>query len=81
MSSCAADVDLGISTIPRIDRCSGRPTQDVDGEGVRPLSAGRSWVPGRYEYRELVPRNPAYATVAGDNAIIFGKVVAVLRRM
>jgi len=30
---------------------------------------------------ELVPRNPAYDVIPGDNAVILGKVVTVLRRV
>jgi len=29
----------------------------------------------------LIPQNPAYTPISGDNAKIIGKVVAVLRRM
>ncbi|NUO59330.1 MAG: transcriptional repressor LexA [Hamadaea sp.] len=30
---------------------------------------------------ELVPRNPAFDVIAGDDAVILGKVVAVIRRL
>lgn len=33
------------------------------------------------EHIELVPQNPAYAVIPGDNATILGKVVSVIRRL
>jgi repressor LexA len=47
----------------------------VDGEAtVKTLkrSDGHAW---------LMPHNPAYTPILGDDAVILGKVVAVLRRV
>src|SRR4051812_20799872 len=47
----------------------------IDGEAT--VKAYRS----RDGHVELVPRNPAYEVIPGDDATILGKVVAVLRRV
>ncbi len=47
----------------------------IDGEAtVKQFRSGGGTV-------ELVPRNPAYAVIPGNNAVILGKVVSVLRRL
>jgi repressor LexA len=60
-----------------------QPTAE-SGEIVSAMIDGEATVK-TYRYRDgkvwLVPHNPAYEPIPGDNAVILGKVVAVLRRV
>ncbi|WP_432968697.1 transcriptional repressor LexA [Dactylosporangium sp. CA-233914] len=55
-----------------------------NGDIVAAMLDGEATVKAYYArdgHVELVPRNPAYQVIPGDDATILGKVVAVLRRM
>ena len=70
--------------IESIAAASGRSLADVRGEIVAAMLDGEATVK-TFKRSDghvwLIPHNPAYTPILGDEATILGRVVAVLRRV